>query len=347
MTNLHAELVLQPGSRGEFARLARAWLTEARARLFPEFDRILALPAIGPAGGAAGGPAGGADASSGRDGEPPEDDAPWGPPGGVWARLVVRQQPQAIGGVGARYSQRAWRRTLDSLERDLPFQSSLEMMPLDAAGRPLTAGPPAVLTVQRSQFDPRWARFEAEAPDRLVGWAPGAGGPPAWAGFVQEQAAASGAQYGHVSDDATSHGTALERAVLGVTAEPPDIPRVRVLLRGYSWVTIVAAPLAARLGGAAALTASGAFYRVGALPGGQVFLQATPDLAEYEGAAVRRVFGVLAPVLRPGRPDPEAVSGDRVRLVLDTDAADAAGGTPGGVTGPADVTGPTDVTGGD
>ena len=47
MTNLHAKRVLQPGSRGEFARLARAWLTGARARLFPELDRILAAPAIG------------------------------------------------------------------------------------------------------------------------------------------------------------------------------------------------------------------------------------------------------------------------------------------------------------
>jgi hypothetical protein len=318
MTNLHAELVLQPGSRGSFARLARSWLTEGRARLFPEFDRILAT--AGP--------------SRGRDGEPPEDDdAPWGPPGGVWARLVVRQQPQAIGGVSALFSQRAWRRTLDRLERDHPFLVRLEMMPLDPAGRPVTAGPPAGLAIQRSQFDPHWARFEAEAPDRLTGWADSPGWPRAWAGFVQAQAAATGAQYGHVSDDATSHGTALERAVLGVTAEPPDIPRVRVLLRGYSWVTIMAAPLAGRLGGVAALTASGAFAEVSALPGGQVFLRATPDLAEYEGPAIRRVFRVLAPVLRPGRPDPEAVAGGRVRLVLDTDAADVAGDSAADVAG--------------
>lgn len=312
MTNLHAELVLQPGSRGEFARLARAWLTEARARLFPELNTVLG--AAGPSG------------------EPPEeDDAPWGPPNGVWARLVVRRQPQAIGGVSVPYSPRSWRQALESLERNPPFQIRLEMMPLDAAGRPLDAGPPAVLAVQRSQFDPRWARFEAEAPDRLTGWADSPGWPRSWAGFVRAQAAATGAQYGHVSDDATSHGTALERAVLGVTAEPPDIPRVRVVLRGYSWVTIVAAPLAERLGGAAALTASGAFSHVGGLPDGQVFLQATPDLAEYEGVAIRRVFGVLAPILRPGRPDPEAVSGGRARLVLDQDAADVAGRATGDV----------------
>jgi hypothetical protein len=307
MTNLHAELVIQPGSRGDFARLARDWLTGARHRLFPEFDRILG--------------------STGPSQEPPEDDdLPWGAPGGVWAQLIVRQQPQAVGGVSTPFSQRAWRRTLDGLEQNHPFLVRLEMMPLDAAGQPVTAGPPAVLAVQRSQHDPRWARFEAEAPDRLTGWAETPNGPGVWARFVKEQAAAAGAQYGHVTDDATSYGTALERAVLGVTAEPPGIPRVRDVLRGYSWVTIVAATLADRLGGAGALTASGAFAEVSAIPGGQVFLRATDDLAGYEGPAVRRVFGVLAPVLRPGRPDPEAVAGTRVRLVLDTDAADAAGG---------------------
>jgi hypothetical protein len=314
MTNLHAELVVQPGSRADFARLARGWMTQARRRLFPDFDRI--LETAGP--------------DTVRGGEPPEDDdAPWGPAGGLWAQVVVRQQPQAIGGVSTPYSARNWRRALDGLERSQPYLVRLDMMPLDRAGRPVSAGPPATLTVQRSQHDPRWARFEAEAPDRLVAWAGTPDVPLSWAGFVKEQAAAVGAHYGHVTDDATSHGTALERAVLGVLVEPPGIPRCRDVLRGYSWVTIAAARLAARLGGAGALTASGCFAEVSVLPGGQVFLRASPALADYEGPAVRRVFGVLAPVLLPGRSDPEAVSGSRVRLVLDADAADVADGADG------------------
>jgi hypothetical protein len=315
MTNLHAELVVQPGSRAEFARLARDWMTEARRRLFPQFDRILEV--AGP--------------DTVRGGDPPEDDgAPWGPPGSLWAQVVVRQQPQAIGGASTPYTARNWRRALDGLERSQPYLVRLDMMPLDRAGCPVSAGPPATLTVQRSQHDPRWARFEAEAPDRLVPWAGTPEVPLAWAGFVREQAGAAAAHYGHVTDDATSHGTALERAVLGVLVEPPGIPRCRDVLRGYSWVTIAAGRLAARLGGAAALTASGCFDEVSVLRGGQVFLRATPALAEYEGAAVDRVFGVLGPVLLPGRPDPEAVSGSRVRLVLDANADDV-GVTSGGV----------------
>jgi hypothetical protein len=289
MTTLHAELCLQPGSRANFARLAQGWLTEGRARLFPELDR--ALGTAGP-----------------NTEQPEDDDAPWGPPGGVWARLLVRQQPQAVGGLSTPWSQRAWRRTLDGLEGSYPFQVRLEMTPLGPGGHPATAEP-AQLSVQRSQHNETWARFEAAAPRD--------GDPSAWADFVREQAVATGAHYGHVTDDATSHGTALERAVLGVTAEPPAIPRCRDVLRGYSWVTIVAAPLAGRLGGAGVLAASGVFAEVSPLPGGQVLLRATPGLDDYQGPAVRRVLSVLAPVLLPGRPDPGAVSDTPVRLVLD------------------------------
>ncbi|MBV9794257.1 MAG: hypothetical protein JO016_09985 [Actinobacteria bacterium] len=305
MTTLHAELCGQPGSRANFARQARDWLTGARARLFPELDR--ALTTAGPS----------ADA-------PDDEETPWGPPGGVWARLLIRQQPQAVGGLSLPFSQRAWRRTLDGIDRDHPFQIRLEMTPLGPGGQPAGAEP-AVLSVQRSQHDPRWARFAAQAPPGLAPW------PRAWADFLREQAVATGADYGHVTDDATSSGTALERAVLGVSADPPGIPRSREVLRGYSWVTIVAAPLAARLGGAAALAASGAFAEVSPLPGGSgtggsgaggpVLLRATAELDDYRGPAVRRVFGVLAPVLLRGRPDPEAVSGSPVRLVLDADAS--------------------------
>jgi hypothetical protein len=304
MSNLHAELVAQPGSRADFARLARDWLTGARRVLFPDIDRRLGR--------------GGTFAA-----EPPaDDDAPWGPPGGAWARLRVQQQPHTLGGTVMPYSARMWRRMLDGLERSYPFHVSLELMPLGPDGRPVSPGPGAVIAVHRSTTHPRWARFEAEAPPDLAGWRGSAPVQLAWAGFLKEQAMAAGAHYGHVTDDANIHATALERAILGVAAEPPAVPHCREVLRGYSWVTVCAAELAARLGGGAALAASGCFDEVSVLPGGQVFLRATPALEDYDGPAVQRVFGALAPVLLPGRPDPAAVEGTLARIVMDADAAE-------------------------
>ena len=46
----------------------------------------------------------------------------------------------------------------------------------------------AVLSVQRSQHDPRWARFEAEACGELAGQPET---PLAWAGFLRGWAAAA------------------------------------------------------------------------------------------------------------------------------------------------------------
>ncbi|MFJ3225379.1 hypothetical protein ACIPJS_18780 [Streptomyces sp. NPDC086783] len=76
----------------------------------------------------------------------------------------------------------------------------------------------------------------------------------------------------------------------------------RTHLRGYSWITGVPGELAARLGRAPRLTASGAFHAVRELRGGGLLLQATRTLAGYDDGAVRRVFRALAPVLPPGIP---------------------------------------------
>jgi hypothetical protein len=87
-------------------------------------------------------------------------------------------------------------------------------------------------------------------------------------------------------------------------------------------VTVCAAELAARLGGAAALARSGAFDEVTELPGGQVFLRATPVIQDYQGEILLRVFQTLAPVLLTGRPHPMSPATDSGRLVRDADAAD-------------------------
>ena len=70
--------------------------------------------------------------------------------------------------------------------------------------------------------------------------------------------------------------------------------------RGYSWATLVPAELVGELGGIGALRASGAFHEVDELGYGAAWLQATAELGDYDEAAARRVFEVLAPVLIGG-----------------------------------------------
>ena len=71
----------------------------------------------------------------------------------------------------------------------------------------------------------------------------------------------------------------------------------RDVLYRYSWVTIIPPELAARLGGAATLTSSGAFVDVSELPGGSVWLRATRTIEEFDNARSSAVAEALAPVL--------------------------------------------------
>jgi hypothetical protein len=93
-----------------------------------------------------------------------------------------------------------------------------------------------------------------------------------------------------------------------------DVSRrqARVYLRGYNWLTVCNSSLAARLGGAGALRATGAFARVEELSDDSILLQATPhfddclDEPNRTNEAIRPVFNALAPVLPPGMPKPGA-----------------------------------------
>ncbi|GIE76793.1 hypothetical protein Aph02nite_27430 [Actinoplanes philippinensis] len=73
-------------------------------------------------------------------------------------------------------------------------------------------------------------------------------------------------------------------------------------LRGYGWVTVCPAAIAAALGGAAAMRAGGAFTEVVELATGGLLLRATRTTVDYDDDAVRRVFEALRPVLPPGLP---------------------------------------------
>ncbi|MEI4913982.1 hypothetical protein Q8G39_28440, partial [Klebsiella pneumoniae] len=68
----------------------------------------------------------------------------------------------------------------------------------------------------------------------------------------------------------------------------------RTVLRGYSWLTVVAGELADRLGGPDALRASGAFVQVEPLRSGGVWLLASDDYAGYTDERVEAVWRALA-----------------------------------------------------
>ncbi len=302
--DLQAELTVRVDSADEFAQLAADWLTDARAELFPELSHGL------------------------QDEQPelPDDEEDpaepvLGPPGATWATLARQRTPTPSDWGEPGYSARAWQRLLSSLARDYPYLVQIWMTPLDAAGQLSGEGSTASLAVHRSPAHPQWVRFEAKAGPG-TGWPGSAPVQDTWASFAKEWATRLGACYGHISDDADIYATALERATQGAEVDPPAVPRCHQVLRGYSWVTICAAELAARLGGASALAASAAYQEVTELPGGQVFLRATTLIEEYQGAALQRVFGTLAPVLLPGRPDPDLLGALRARLVMHADAAD-------------------------
>jgi hypothetical protein len=308
---LHVELVWRADSAEEFAPRAREWLTETKAELFGELDRRLPSDAVMRA---------------------PADSMleVLGPPGATYATIHVRLKPfrpDSYGSSGV-YSPRAWQRVLDRLQSAYPLEIRLWMMPLDAEGIMVkdergTWSVDAGVGICRHEEDPRWVQFCIQASSQLVPWPESAEIQTAWVDFFERWAIRLDACYGHVTDDADDRGgTALEQAAYAaVGTYPPTIPRCREALRGYSWVTICAPELVGRLGGVAALAASGAFHEVRELPRGQALLRATPLVEEYEGAAVERAFRTLAPVLLPGRVD-KMNAPALGRLVLGVDAAD-------------------------
>jgi hypothetical protein len=236
---------------------------------------------------------------------------------GARARLWVRHQPEPVGGSRARYSDQAWRRFLDSLATAYPYHAELLT---EEPEWPHQGGGGVRIAADRNHAHPEWTTLSVRAPWREPEVRPRTAARE-WAEFIKERVIRSGADYAHVTDDPELNGgTALEDAT-GRSTEI-TVPRCCEVLRGYSWVTVCAPELGERLGGADTLAASGAFDEVVGLPGGQVYLRATPALEDYYDEAVSRVFRALAPVLLTGRPRRGSSATRLGRLVRDADAAD-------------------------
>jgi hypothetical protein len=254
-------------------------------------------------------------------------DAPHGEPGGVWAYVSVAGRPWRGQADTRVYSAESFGWMLGQLA-GRPVEAALHLLRLDESGVPDEAGGRQLMISVRTEWDhPQWVQLLA------ISALPGAEGDPRrpevsdrWAPVLCSMAGQIDASFGHLTDDAWEPGsTALDEVVLRARpGRAESMMAGREVLRGYSWVTVCPRELAERLGGADGLAASGAFAEVEELPHGGMWLQATDHFVEYDDAAVRRVFEVLAPVLPKGmpKPDPFAVhSGRKYRLAWEDAAA--------------------------
>ncbi len=140
------------------------------------------------------------------------------------------------------------------------------------------------------------------------GWAGSAELQDRWVRVVRRQAARVGACAGMIT--ARGGGPGMHETV----AYPDWVPEMviqpaeyvqevamlgagREVLYRFSWVTIIPPEVAARVGGAAGLRASGAFFEVSELPGGAVWLRATRAVGEFDATRSAAVAAALAPVL--------------------------------------------------
>ncbi|TDD58902.1 hypothetical protein E1263_17110 [Kribbella antibiotica] len=139
-----------------------------------------------------------------------------------------------------------------------------------------------------------------------------------WMSFLADAVGSRSVDYGQVILDGNiNHATSLDMAVRRIFIH--SIEESSKYLRGYGWITLCPAALAARLGDGAGLEASAAFVAVRTLASGDVLLLATATPQEFDQEALRRVWRALAPVLPPGKPKVK-VGYERNEVVLE-DAA--------------------------
>lgn len=301
LQTMYAHLTAEVSSHEDFAAASRGWLEGTLKAIFPEFlGALQTRPVV-------------------RSVPRPKDDIdlPWGQPGHVLGTLDTYWKHPAFGGRESLYSGRAWQRMLDRLV-EYPWAVRVTITELGDRGFPLHQGS-AVVAVKRDAYAPDWATFTFVAEAADTGWPDSPQVQDRWADYVRDQAEQIGACAGGLTDDLGGAQLALHRVTF-MKNHQIGISDSRVILRGYTWATVLASELAGKLGGAKALEATGAFYDVKELRGGAVWLRATPTINEFTGEHVRRVFEALAPVLITG--EARIPSNEDYRIVNGVDAAD-------------------------
>jgi hypothetical protein len=254
----------------------------------------------------------------------------FGEPGTPWGSVVFApySRPRARGASLYAFSQVTYDKFLKRLGVEIPERAELMFSRLNDYGTPGAGDfikffahldgrelgePPNVLRLIAHHPLKKPA---TEVPDETANQ---------WADFAASFLTDLGVHvlYGHVANDVYDSG--------GGTAFESQTPRVMTLdalgsdrLRGYSWITMITATQAQRLGGVEALRTSGAFSSV-TESDVAVLLRATERLSGYTDEAVERVWAAVAPLLPHGgapRPLPRMSDGPRPRLVM-RDAAEA------------------------
>jgi hypothetical protein len=280
---------LLPGGSAEVGPRVVDWFTAAVERLAGEF--LAELPATGLPSKGLRDPTGG----------------PFGPVGSQWCSLLVIGQGERRLSKSLRaWSPKNWERFL-SQAADVSVEMSVKFSTLNRFGH---AGTPS-LTISAYRPRPKearqWLRLDATYVVGRLGETPPIPDavPEAWREFLLTQAEQWPAVFGFLADDAISAGTRTPLEAARATFPDDTLPLSDSQVRGYSWVTVTSAGVLQRLGGIEAVRKSGAFVDAIELPSGGAMLQATPQLSEYEGDAVRKVFEALAPVLPEKAPWPD------------------------------------------
>lgn len=232
---------------------------------------------------------------------------PLGQPGTVFGIVESTRMRTAFASKRAeRNASATGMRWLRSELADMPAEASMWFGRLDERGH--RSGRVLSLRTRRVAQSPDWLRLEAHLDESE--FTDPEHGPRRQQRYLEAVwSFADELDPGYGGIDYTFDGS----TVFETSMRSPEHPRewwdhtssvnhCREFLRGYSWLTIVPKELAAVLGGAEALAACGAFTQVRSLRHGGLWLLATDDYRDYDQTAVERVFGAVAPVLRPGTP---------------------------------------------
>jgi len=186
-----------------------------------------------------------------------------------------------------------------------------EVIRLDGSGE--QHGPPTIAVgVRLSEIEPRAASLYCLLPTARVEAPTATIAMEDILALTRAMADKCNPLYGSIGYDVGEDGTVLESAFNSYGLFD-DYAEVRQYLRGYDWVTVLPAEIAARLGGAESLRRSGAFVDAQDLASGGVLVRATSDFFDYSIADANQVFRTLAPCLRPGMPVVREILGVQYR----------------------------------